>query len=218
MIGLTWGGPLTRVLAIGAHPDDIEIGCGATLLRLAGSPGARLSALVLTGEPSRQAESESALTAFWPGCDTKFHAFPDGRLPSVWNQVKQQLEDHAAVDETPTLVLAPRRDDAHQDHRLLGKLVPTVWRGSLVLHYEIPKWDGDLSTPNVFVGVDGATAQRKIDLLQKYFPSQKERDWWDDEFFLGMMRLRGVECRQRYAEAFFSTKLLLEPVGAEQPR
>jgi LmbE family N-acetylglucosaminyl deacetylase len=204
-------GPL-HVLCLGAHPDDIEIGCGGTLLALAERPGTRFTAVVLTGAPEREAESREALEHFAPGVETDVARLADGRLPTQWQQVKDFLEALATRCQ-PDLVLAPRTDDAHQDHRLVGSLVSTVWRDALVLHYEIPKWDGDLSAPQQFVPLREDLARRKVELLNKYFPSQAGRDWWDDEMFLGLMRLRGMECRHRYAEAFHCAKMLISPGG-----
>lgn len=198
-----------HVLCLGAHPDDVEIGCGGTLLTLADRPGLRLTVAVMTGTPDRVAESTGALEEILPSVKTHFLGLPDGRLPDHWNAVKQGLEE-LARECRPDLVLAPRVDDAHQDHRLVGVLVPTVWRDALVLHYEIPKWDGDVAAPNHYVGLDAETGRRKVDLLNRHFPSQHAHDWWDDELFLGLMRVRGMECRARYAEAFFATKVLME--------
>jgi LmbE family N-acetylglucosaminyl deacetylase len=200
-------GPL-EVLCVGAHPDDVEIGCGGTLLRLAERPELHLNVAVLTGTPERAGESSAALQDFVPGVKTHFAAFPDGRLPAHWDAVKEYLEDLARHCR-PQLVLTHRVDDAHQDHRTLGVLVTTVWRDALVLHYEIPKWDGDMSSPSHYVGLSREEARRKVDLLDRHFPSQRVHDWWDDEVFLGLMRLRGMECRQPYAEAFQVSKALL---------
>jgi LmbE family N-acetylglucosaminyl deacetylase len=110
---------------------------------------------------------------------------------------------------SPDIVLAPRVDDAHQDHRLLGEVATQAFRDNLVLHYEIPKWDGDLGRANLYVPVPDDLARRKVELLNAHFPSQKHHDWWDDEMFLGLMRLRGMECRTRYAEAFSCSKAVL---------
>jgi LmbE family N-acetylglucosaminyl deacetylase len=201
-------GPLT-VIAIGAHPDDIEIGCGGTLLELTLGRQVDLRTLVLTGIPERQAEAVHAAAAFGASRPPTFGGLPDARLPQYWGDVKDAL--HAFRDDSPRpdLVFVPRADDAHQDHRLLGTMAPTVWRGPLVLHYEIPKWDGDLGRPNVYVPLSEATARRKVDLLEQSFPSQHDRDWWDDEFFLSIMRLRGAETQSRYAEAFSAAKLTI---------
>lgn len=202
------GGPL-EVLVLGAHPDDIEIGCGGTLLTLAGRPGTSVRGVVLTGSEERRAEARSALSAFAPGSTLEIHGFRDGRLPDDWNSVKDVLHEVAARTD-PGLVLCPRPDDAHQDHRLLGGMAATVWRNALVLHYEIPKWDADLTPPSHYVPLDRQVARRKVELLDEHYPSQRDRDWWDEELFLGLMRLRGVECRAAYAEAFHATKVLLD--------
>ncbi|PSL04725.1 LmbE family N-acetylglucosaminyl deacetylase [Haloactinopolyspora alba] len=199
-----------EILCLGAHPDDIEIGCGATLLTLAEARSVRANALVLTGEGERRDEGMKATGAFLPGAavDVRVVGLPDGRLPAHWGEVKDALEA-AGRDIQPDVVFAPRADDAHQDHRLLAELVPTVWRDALVLGYEIPKWDGDLGTATHYVPVSPETAQRKVRLLDECFGSQTGRDWWDEELFLGLLRLRGVECRSRYAEAFTVSKAVL---------
>jgi len=200
------------VVVLGAHPDDIEIGCGGTLLQLADRPGTTVHGLVLTGMGERLDEAHSALPRFFAGATVDVAGFRDGRLPASWDAVKQAMEDTAAR-VSADLVLAPRPDDAHQDHRLVGRLAPTVWRDATVLHYEIPKWDGDLSAPSVFVGLSREAARQKVALLNESFPSQKVHDWWDDEMFLGLMRLRGMECRRPYAEAFHTAKIALDLGG-----
>jgi LmbE family N-acetylglucosaminyl deacetylase len=200
------------ILAIGAHPDDIEIGAGGTLLSLAECrPGLRARYVVLTGTGERHAEARSAAAAFLPGADLTIdlHQLPEGRLPAVWDRVKDLLEDVASTS-TPDLILAPSRHDAHQDHRTIGELLPTVFRDQLSLSYEIPKWDGDLGRPSMYVPLTADVAQRKVELLHKCFPSQASRDWWDDEVFLGLARLRGMECRAPYSEAFISTKSVVQ--------
>jgi LmbE family N-acetylglucosaminyl deacetylase len=209
MIGMSLPGRPLDVLCLGAHPDDIEIGCGGALLRLARREGLRLSAVQLTGTEARTDEARAALDRFVPGAKLEAFGLPDGRLPAHWNETKQALEDVASRVQ-PDLVFAPRVDDAHQDHRLVGQLATTVWRNALVLHYEIPKWDGDLAAPTHFVGLSAEDARRKVQLLNESYPSQVDRDWWDDEFFLGLMRIRGVESRHQYAEGFFAAKVLVD--------
>jgi len=209
MIGLAISpGPL-RVLALGAHPDDIEIGCGGMLLKIADRPGTTLRGAILTGSPERAAEAAAALPAFCPGAVLESGTLPDGRLPGHWSEVKEFLHDLAGRFE-PDLVLCPRVDDAHQDHRLVGRLASTVWRDVLILQYEIPKWDADLRPPTHYVALSEQQARRKVDLLNTHYASQLDRDWWDDELFLGLMRLRGVECKSRYAEAFHAAKVTLD--------
>jgi LmbE family N-acetylglucosaminyl deacetylase len=206
------GGPLS-VLAIGAHPDDIEIGAGGTLLSLAESrPGLTVSYVVLSGSADRQQEARAAAGAFLPGADVRvdLHDLPEGRLPANWGQAKDILEQ-VAHSCSPDVILAPSPDDAHQDHATIGAIVPTVFRDQLYLAYEIPKWDGDLGRPGVYVPLSDDLAQRKVELLHKCYPSQRSRDWWADEVFLGLARLRGMECRAPYAEAFTCRKLVLHP-------
>jgi LmbE family N-acetylglucosaminyl deacetylase len=199
---------IRSLVAVGAHPDDIEIAAGGLLLTLAAArPGVRVHYVLATGSPDRQAEARAAAAAFLPGAELSvaLHDLPDGRLPAHWDAVKDVLHAAAGVLQ-PDLVICPAPDDAHQDHRLLAEQTPTVFRDQLVLHYEIPKWDGDLARRNVYVPLDDDVARRKVELLHASFPSQKARDWWDDEVFLGLARLRGMECRSRYAEAFDCAK------------
>jgi LmbE family N-acetylglucosaminyl deacetylase len=126
----------------------------------------------------------------------------------VWADVKEILEG-IARSCSPDVIIAPSSHDAHQDHRTVAEIVPTVFRDQLYLAYEIPKWDGDIGRPSVYVPLSAETASRKVELLHKCFPSQRSRDWWDDEVFLGLARLRGMECRAPYAEAFTCTKSVI---------
>jgi LmbE family N-acetylglucosaminyl deacetylase len=199
------------VLAIGAHPDDIEIGAGGMLLSLAvARPGLRARYVVLTGTPDRHLEARNAAMSFLPASDLTVELLdlPEGRLPAAWAQVKDALEQ-IALSCSPDLILAPAREDAHQDHRVIAEIVPTVFRDQFCLAYEVPKWDGDLGRPSLYFSLSPDMARRKVELLNKCFPSQQSRDWWDDEVFLGLARLRGMECRAPYAEAFMPTKLLI---------
>ena len=202
-------GPL-RIVCLGAHPDDIEIGCGGTLLTLAESRVVQAVVAVATGTGERLDEAVKSTARFLPGADpdVRIMGLQDGFLPTQWGAVKEALEQLSA-STTADVVFAPRSDDAHQDHRLMAELAPTVWRDALVLHYEIPKWDGDLGRVSHYVALDPKIARRKVELLHECFPSQTGRDWWDDETFLALMRIRGVECRSRYAEGFTVTKALL---------
>jgi LmbE family N-acetylglucosaminyl deacetylase len=205
------GRPLS-VLAIGAHPDDIEIGAGGTLLMLAQSqPGLRAHYLVLTGTTERQFEARAAADEFLPGTDlsVRLCELPEGRLPAVWSQVKDTIEE-VTRSFRPDVVIAPQPGDAHQDHRTIAEIVPTVFRDQFYLGYEIPKWDGDFSRPSMYVPLSADVARRKVDLLHKCFPSQSRRDWWEDEVFLGLARLRGMECRAPYAEAFSCPKAVID--------
>lgn len=201
-------GPL-NVLCLGAHPDDIEIGCGGTLLELGARPETTVAAVVLTAATAeRRREAERATPRFFPGAGVTVLDLPDSRLPEHWGEAKAALEE-LGQQHHPDVLFLPRVDDAHQDHRLIGQLASTVWRNTLLLHYEIPKWDADLVPPTHYVAVSEANARRKVDLLNLSFPTQVDRDWWDDEVFLGLLRLRGIEARSRYAEGFTATKVVL---------
>jgi LmbE family N-acetylglucosaminyl deacetylase len=199
------------VLAVGAHADDIEIGAGGMLLHLDQSvSNLSVRYVVLTGTPERMLEARAAAHAFLPRADLELDLrdLPEGRLPAAWGQVKEVLEE---VHQTfqPDIVIGPSAEDAHQDHRVLGEVIPTVFRDCLYLAYEIPKWDGDMGRPSLYVPLTRELVNRKVELLHKSFPSQQGRDWWDDEVFFGLARLRGMECRQPYAEAFRCDKSLL---------
>jgi LmbE family N-acetylglucosaminyl deacetylase len=210
------GAPVRRVVALGAHCDDIAIGAGGTLLALcAANPGLRVDALVLSGGGTeREDEERAALRAFCAGADldVTVHKLPDGRLPAHWDEAKSALEELRARTD-PDVILAPRREDAHQDHRGLAELVPTAYRDHLVLGYEIVKWDGDLGRQNAYQPLTAELAEKKVSLLQQHYASQRHRPWYDREAFLGLARIRGIECHARYAEAFSVTKLTLDWEG-----
>ncbi|AZM64456.1 MULTISPECIES: PIG-L deacetylase family protein [unclassified Streptomyces] len=212
MIRLGTGGA-GRIVAVGAHCDDIAIGAGGTLLTLCGArPGIRVDALVLCGGGGpREREERAALAAFCPGADLRLTVLklPDGRVPAYWEEAKSAVEELRARTE-PDLVLAPRTEDAHQDHRGLARLIPTAFRDHLVLGYEIVKWDGDLGRPTAYQPLSPRTAEHKVRLLQEHYPSQRHRPWYDREAFLGLARIRGIECHERYAEAFAVSKLTLD--------
>jgi LmbE family N-acetylglucosaminyl deacetylase len=208
-----------RIICLGAHPDDVEIGCGGTLLTLAASREVRAVVAVATGSENRHVEAFKSTARFLPGAEADIHimGLRDGFLPTHWGAVKEALEQ-VSRSITADVVFAPRPDDAHQDHRLIAELAPTVWRDALVLHYEIPKWDGDLGRVSHYVALEPEIARRKVELLHECFPSQADRDWWDDETFMSLMRIRGVECRSRYAEGFTVTKALLSLQGGGHNR
>jgi LmbE family N-acetylglucosaminyl deacetylase len=203
-----------RIVCLGAHPDDVELGCGGTLLTLAESRDIHAVVAVATGSGTRHEEAVKSTARFLPGAETDIRilGLRDGFLPTHWGVVKEALEQ-VSRSMTADMVFAPRPDDAHQDHRLIAELAPTVWRDALVLHYEIPKWDGDIGRVSHYVALEPEIARRKVELLHECFPSQAGRDWWDDETFLSLMRIRGVECRSRYAEGFTVTKALLSLRG-----
>ena len=205
-----------RVLAIGCHADDIEIGCGGTLLTLAHSnPGLEVDWVVLAAPGERGAEARASAAAFLDRVAqvrVEVHDFRDGFLPYVGGAVKDVFEELKGRVE-PQLVLTHAGYDFHQDHRLACELTWNTFRNHLILEYEIPKVDGDLGRPNVFVPLTAAIVEEKLALIDRHFPSQSGKHWFDRETFLGLMRLRGMEAvaPDRYAEAFTCRKLVLAP-------
>ncbi|MEV6860482.1 PIG-L deacetylase family protein [Streptosporangium subroseum] len=212
MIGLRSPG-IARVAALAAHCDDLAIGAGGSLLTLCTArPGIRVDALVLSGGGTeREDEERAALEAFCPGADLRVTVLklPDGRLPAHWDEAKAAVEELRSRTD-PDLLFAPWSKDAHQDHRGLAKLVPTAFRNHLALSYEIVKWDGDLAAPSVYQPLAPDIAEAKVSLLQEHYPSQRSKPWYDREAFLGLARIRGIECHARYAEAFHVNKLTLD--------
>jgi LmbE family N-acetylglucosaminyl deacetylase len=203
---------LDRMLLLGAHCDDIVIGAGGSLLELCRAhPGVRVTAMVLTGGGSlREEEERAALAAFCPGAQLEIvvHDMPDGRVPTRWERAKQAVEEMRGLGE-PDLILAPSPHDAHQDHRTLAEIVPTVFRDHLTLGYEILKWEGDLAQPAVYLPLAEPVLREKIAKLHEHYGSQRDRNWFDAETFAGLARIRGVQCHARYAEAFHASKLVL---------
>jgi LmbE family N-acetylglucosaminyl deacetylase len=220
MIELKTGG-LAEIAVAGAHCDDIAIGMGGTLLTLAqANPDLRVRGLVLCGgDTGREPEERNALAAFCPGVDIELTVLdvPDGRAPSQWDRVKDCLRSFAGSTD-PQVVFGPQRADAHQDHRLLAELLPTEFRDHLVLGYEILKWETDTPRPTVLHPITRRVAEEKARLLLKHYPSQTNHDWFDEEAFLGLCRLRGVQCRNTHAEGFVLEKATLTFQPADSQR
>jgi LmbE family N-acetylglucosaminyl deacetylase len=202
---------LKRVLAIGCHADDIEIGCGGTLLTIArGNEDVHVTWVVLTADHARAEEAKSSAAAFLDGVvsvDVKVLHHRECFLPYEGAEVKETFEELKTVE--PDVILTHTRFDLHQDHRLACELTWNTFRDHLILEYEVPKYDGDLGVPNLFFPLDQAIVADKLRLLREHFPSQAGRHWFDDELFRGLMRLRGMESATEYAEAFTCRKLLL---------
>ena len=201
--------PIEHVLVIGCHGDDIEIGCGGTILALTRArPGMEVVWVVLTAQGSRGDEARTSANAFLAGAaspDVRTFDFRDGFLPYDGGAVKDVFEGLKTVD--PDLVFTHTRDDLHQDHRLASELTWNTFRDHLILEYEIPKYDGDLGVRNVFVPLSEALVDEKLRLLGEHFSSQAEKHWFDDALFRALMRLRGMEAATTYAEAFTCRKL-----------
>ena len=203
-----------HVLCIGAHCDDIEIGCAGTLLQLARSnPGSTFDWVALTGNADRQAETAAAMRLLLKPASRGrllFGEFPDAKLPASYAGLKDFFKGLQKL-RRPDVVFCHERNDAHQDHRIVNEMTWGAFRDHSILEYEIPKWDGGLTTPNIYVPLSAAQARRKVSMLMKAFGSQRSRDWFTPATFEALMRLRGVECRARsgFAEGFFARKLTL---------
>ena len=201
------------VLCIGAHGDDIEIGCGGTLLTMiAGAPDVRVDWVVLsaTAERRREIETGASLVCGDSLGRLRIGDGRDGFLPYTAAATKDAFRD-PCQGLAPDIVLTHRRRDAHQDHRFLGELTWQTFRDTVILEYEIPKYEGDLEPPNVFVPLDPAVLDHKIAILAEAYASQAPKYWFDPELFRGLARLRGTEARSPtgYAEAFHARKLVV---------
>ena len=203
-----------EILCLGAHCDDIEIGCGGTVLRLVEQfPEARFRWVVLSSNDERAGEAQRAAEHFLSGAgkqDVRIEGFRESYFPWVGAEIKDYFEELRA-DTEPDLIFTHHRRDLHQDHRLVAELTWNTWRDHLILEYEIPKYDGDLGSPNVFVALDEATARRKLESILDHFPSQRQRAWFDADTFHAVLRLRGMEANapSRFAEGFYGSKVVL---------
>jgi LmbE family N-acetylglucosaminyl deacetylase len=213
-LSLAEPGEKLSILCLGAHSDDIEIGLGAVLLDLAAS-GVILEVrwCVASAADARGREAENSAMDFLSGAvgaKLELAEFDDTYFPAQSREIKEWLLG-IRTSFNPDIVFTHRGDDAHQDHREISTLTWNVFRDHMILEYEIPKWDGDLGRPNVYFPVSNAAMTRKIELLQRHFSTQRSKDWFDEETFTGLARLRGMECRapERYAEAFIARKLVL---------
>jgi len=206
-----------RILCLGAHCDDIEIGCGGTILRLiADSDRIEFYWLVLCSNPERARESRQSANAFLKRARKKtvvVKSFRDGFLPYTGAPVKECFEE-LKKSFSPDLIFTHFRQDLHQDHRLVCELTWNTFRNHLILEYEIPKYDADLHQPNFFVPLPDTIRRKKVRRLMRYFGTQRNKHWFSEDLFNGLMRLRGVEAASptRYAEAFHCRKLILGAV------
>ena len=201
-----------RLLCLGAHADDIEIGCGGTVLRLlAEHPGSHVDWVVFSGDAARRAEAEACAGEFLAGAGSRrieTLSFRDGFFPWEGAAIKERFE-RLKAETDPAIVLTHWKGDAHQDHRTLAELAWNTWRRHLVLEYEVPKMEGDIGNPALFVPLDEATAARKVELLMRHFGSQRSKAWFSEETFRGLLRLRGVNAGADWAEAFHCRRALL---------
>jgi LmbE family N-acetylglucosaminyl deacetylase len=207
-----------RVLCLGAHSDDIEMGCGGTVLRMIEqSKSIEVYWLVLSSNPTRAKEAERSANAFLSGAGHKtvvVKSFRDGFLPYLGPPVKECFEELKKIF-TPDVIFTHCRHDLHQDHRLVCELTWNTFRNHVILEYEIPKYDADLRSPNFFVPLSDAQARKKVNSLMRYFTTQQDKQWFSEELFYGLMRLRATEVASatRYSEAFYCRKALLGTVN-----
>lgn len=208
--------PLRRLLVIGAHSDDAEIGCGGTVLRLlAEHSGMSVTWVVLAATGERELEAGRSAEALLQGAadvEIVMGGLRDAFLPHHWAETKDLFE-RLKAELDPDLVLTHQRSDLHQDHRIACELTWNAFRDHLILEYEIPKWDGDMGAPNVFVPLSKDAVSRKVEHLMEHFASQRSKRWFTPDLFEGLMRIRGMECASEsgFAEAFYGHKVSITP-------
>lgn len=203
-----------RILCLGAHSDDIEIGCAGTLFQLLSSRPVDLTWIVLSAQgAARSSEARRSFRAFLRhAASGSFMAgeFRDGFFPAVYEELKEWLLQMGRIHD-PDIIFTHRIEDRHQDHRTVAELTWNTWRSQVILEYEIPKFEGDLGQPNFFVPLTAGTRRKKTKHLMQHFSSQRSKSWFRPESFDGLMALRGLECRapSGFAEAFHARKILL---------
>lgn len=217
MLSLALGSSKTplRILCLGAHSDDLEIGSGGTLLRLlAENPNCHVRWIVFSATAARKREALRSAGLFLRQARQRkivVRDYRDGFFPHLTHRIKEEFEELKGF--SPNLIFTHYRNDLHQDHRVVCELTWNTFRNHLILEYEIPKYDGDLGAPNCFVPLDKVICARKIRYLMACFKSQSVKHWFTPDLFQGLMRLRGLEANSpgKFAEAFYSRKLLLNP-------
>jgi LmbE family N-acetylglucosaminyl deacetylase len=202
-----------RILCLGAHSDDIEIGCGGTILRLIRDyPAVQITWIVFGATPARRAEALASAERFLGQVNEKniiVKDYRDGFFPYIGREIKDYFEQLKREIE-PDIIFTHFRNDLHQDHRLINELTWNTFRNHLILEYEVPKYDGDLGIPNCFVHLNRAICEQKVGHILCEFASQKDKHWFTEETFFSLLRLRGIESRapDRYAEAFYCRKFV----------
>jgi len=203
-----------KVLCLGAHCDDIEIGCGGTILKLIQQYNIEeIHWVVFCSNELREKEARKSAGLFLKGAENKIikvHSFRDGYMPAQWSEIKDQFEE-LKKQADPDVIFTHTREDRHQDHRIVHNFTWNTFRNHMILEYEIPKYDGDLGQPNLFVSLDKETVSHKIEILKNSFQSQSGKQWFDDELFKGFMRVRGVESASDsgLSEAFYARKITI---------
>jgi len=203
-----------KILCLGAHCDDIEIGCGGTILKLIQQYDIEeIHWVVFCSNTTRKKEAEESASQFLEGVKSKVtvHNFKDGYTPAQWSEIKDKFEKLKKII-SPDVIFTHTRDDRHQDHRTIHNFTWNTFRNHMILEYEIPKYDGDLTTPALYVEVDRETAERKNRIILESFQSQQNKHWLDDELLNSLMRIRGVESvsESGFAEGFHVRKMVFK--------
>jgi LmbE family N-acetylglucosaminyl deacetylase len=213
MLSLNFNGLITNILCLGAHCDDIEIGCGGTILRLAEANSKLIFHWVIfSSDQVRAKEAVESAHVFLENVPTKniiIKDYKDGFFPFCGAEIKEYFEQ-LKQEVSPDLVFTHFRKDLHQDHRIISDLTWNTFRNNLILEYEIPKYDGDLGHPNCFFHLDESTCSRKIQIIMSVFKTQKNKHWFTEDTFLSLLRIRGIESQAptKYAEAFYCRKMV----------
>ncbi|MFT3781757.1 MAG: PIG-L deacetylase family protein [Nibricoccus sp.] len=202
-----------KILCLGAHSDDIEIGAGGTLLKLAEArPDLSVHWVVFSAPGLRTQEAENSAKAFLKNVSEKNirigASFRESYFPTEWDKIKELFEE-IRKNFDPDIIFTHTREDRHQDHRVLSDLAWNTFRNHLIFEYEIPKWDGDLGVPNLYVELTPEQAKHKVDLLMEHFKTQQTKHWFSEDLFYSLMRIRGIESGCRYAEGFYGRKIVL---------
>lgn len=200
-----------RILCLGAHGDDLEIGCGGAIMRFLDEQEVIVHWVVFGCSAQRGEEARCSAESLLEKAvkqEIEIRGFRDSFFPYRGDQVKESFEE-LKKRFSPDLIFTHTRSDLHQDHRVINELTWNTFRDHLILEYEIPKYDADLGSPNVFIRLNEEVCRRKVEHILRFFQTQKRKHWFDEETFRGLMRLRGVEAGIRYAEAFYCRKMLI---------
>jgi LmbE family N-acetylglucosaminyl deacetylase len=203
-----------KMLCLGAHSDDIEIGCGGSILRLLQeNQDTEVFWIVFSANPERKKEAQCSADLFLAGVkkkDIRVENFRESFFPYIGAEIKEYFEK-LKQQFSPDLIFTPWREDFHQDHRLISELTWNTFRSHLILEYEIVKYDGDLGRPNFYINLDKQICKKKVDIILKSFKTQEAKKWFSADAFMSIMRLRGVETNssEKYAEAFYGRKITL---------